>query len=151
LKTRDKAAAAAEKINLPMIEYKTLDGTMKNVWIKDLILRPSAYAIIMRDANILLMGLRHTGKYHLPGDDVYIGERIKDTLKLEVKEQTGLDIEVGTYAHFGEFFPFRPLRKIQSRAALLPLRFTRSHRIKLDGLHRQPYLLLILSAARRCA
>ena len=104
MKARVKAAAAAEKINLPMIECTSPDGITKLVHQKELILRPSAYAIIMRDAYILLMGLRHTGKYHLPGGGVRIGERIKDTLKREVKEQTGLDIEVGTYAHFGEFF-----------------------------------------------
>ena len=87
-----------------MLECTSPDGTTKLVHQKELILRPSAYAIIMRDANILLMGLRHTGKYHLPNGGVHIGESIKDTLKREVKEQIGLDIEVGTYAHFGEFF-----------------------------------------------
>ena len=97
---------------MPMIECKKLDGTTKMVHKKDLILRPSAYAIIMRDANILLLRLRHTGKYHLPGGGVHIGERIKDTLKREVGEETGLEIEVGTFTHFEEiFFYFDPSEK----------------------------------------
>jgi len=89
---------------MPMIECSTLDGNTKLIRKKDLILRPSAYAIIMRDANILLMRLRHTGKYHLPGGGIHIGERIKEALKREVQEETGLDIEVGTLAHFDEIF-----------------------------------------------
>jgi 8-oxo-dGTP pyrophosphatase MutT (NUDIX family) len=97
---------------MPMIECKKLDGTTKMVHKKDLILRPSAYAIILRDPDILLMRLRHTGKYHLPGGGVHIGERIKDTLKREVREETGLEIEVGVFAHFEEiFFYFDPSEK----------------------------------------
>jgi hypothetical protein len=61
---------------MPEFECKKLDGTTKMVHKRDLILRPSAYAIILQDANILLMRLRHTRKYHLPGGGVHIGERI---------------------------------------------------------------------------
>ncbi len=97
---------------MPMIECTSLNGTTKNVRIKDLNLRPAAYAITMRDANILLMRLRHTGLYHLPVSGVHKGERIKDTLKREVKEETGLEIEVGRFAHFEElFFYFEPSAK----------------------------------------
>ena len=69
---------------MPMIECTSLDRTTKNVRIKDLNLRPAAYAIIMRDANILLMRLCHTG----------------------------LEIEVGRFADFEElFFYFVPSTK----------------------------------------
>ena len=94
------------------IECRTLTGETTMIPKEDLILRPAAYAIIIQDARILLMQLRHTGKFHLPGGGVHTGEHISDTLKREVKEETGLDIEVGPFAHFEElFFYFNPSAK----------------------------------------
>ena len=94
------------------IECLTLTGETKLIPQGQILLRPAAYAIIIRGAHLLLMRLRHTGKYHLPGGGVQTGERIKDTLKREVKEETGLEIEVGEFAHFDEiFFYFDPSKK----------------------------------------
>ena len=95
-----------------MIECRTLDGTTKLVRDKELILRPAAYAILVDQGKLLVLRLRHSGKLHLPGGGVHTGERIKDTLKREVKEETGLEIEVGRFAHFEEiFFYFNPSEK----------------------------------------
>jgi 8-oxo-dGTP pyrophosphatase MutT (NUDIX family) len=97
---------------MPMIECRTLDGTTKLVRDKELILRPAAYAILVDQGKLLVLRLRHSGKLHLPGGGVHTGERIKDTLKREVKEETGLEIEVGRFAHFEEiFFYFNPSGK----------------------------------------
>lgn len=91
---------------------RTLTGKTKLIPQEQMLLRPAAYAIIIRDAHLLLMRLRPTGKYHLPGGGVHTGERIKDTLKREVKEETGLEIEIGEFAHFDEiFFYFDPSQK----------------------------------------
>jgi 8-oxo-dGTP pyrophosphatase MutT (NUDIX family) len=97
---------------MPKIECRTLTGGIKMIPQEELILRPAAYAILIQEKRILLVRLHHTGKYHLPGGGVHTGERIIDTLKREVKEETGLAIEVSKFVHFEElFFYFNPSAK----------------------------------------
>ena len=97
---------------MAMIECSTLDGNTKLVRKKDLILRPAAYAIMVDQGKLLVLRLRHSGKLHLPGGGIHTGERIKEALKREVQEETGLDIEVGILAHFDEiFFHYNPSGK----------------------------------------
>lgn len=87
-----------------IVECVTLDGQRKVVRKSKLILRPAAYAIILHNQRILLLKLQHTGKYHLPGGGIEVGERIVNTLKREVQEETGIEIEVGELVHFEELF-----------------------------------------------
>ena len=69
-----------------------------------LILRPAAYALIRHSGRLLLLRMRHTGKYHLPGGGISVGERMAETLEREVREETGIEIEVQRFAHFEELF-----------------------------------------------
>ena len=69
-----------------------------------LILRPAAYALIRHNGRLLLLRMRHTGKYHLPGGGISVGERMAETLEQEVREETGIEIEVQRFAHFEELF-----------------------------------------------
>lgn len=87
-----------------MIECVTLDGQKKMVPKDRLVLRPAAYAIIVHQDRVLLMKMRHSGKYHPPGGGINLGERMEDTLKREVREETGIEIEVARVAHFEELF-----------------------------------------------
>jgi 8-oxo-dGTP pyrophosphatase MutT (NUDIX family) len=93
-----------EKYFMRGIECVTLDGQTKIIDKESLTLRPAAYAIIVDNGNLLVLKLRPTGKYHLPGGGIKVGERIEDTLKRELKEETGIDIEVDELAHFKEMF-----------------------------------------------
>jgi ADP-ribose pyrophosphatase YjhB (NUDIX family) len=86
------------------VECITLDGHIKEFQSDRLILRPAAYALIVHEGKLLLLRMRQTGKYHLPGGGINIGERMEDTLKREVQEETGIDIEVVRFAHFEEVF-----------------------------------------------
>lgn len=87
-----------------MIECVTLAGRTKMIPKENLVLRPAAYAIIEREGKILLMKLRHTGKYHPPGGGVEAGERIKEALKRELREETGLEVRIERLARFEELF-----------------------------------------------
>jgi 8-oxo-dGTP diphosphatase len=89
---------------MPDVECITLDGQMRLIPASDLIMRPAAYAVIVWDGKILLLRMKHTGKYHLPGGGVHTDERIEQTLKRESREETGIEIEVGKLAHFDELF-----------------------------------------------
>jgi 8-oxo-dGTP pyrophosphatase MutT (NUDIX family) len=91
---------------MSMSEVKciTLDGHTKVFQNDRLILRPAAYALIVHDGKLLLLKMRHTGKYHLPGGGINIGERMEETLKREAREETGIEIDVVRFAHFKEVF-----------------------------------------------
>jgi nucleoside triphosphatase len=86
------------------VECVTLEGHNKIVQQDRLILYPAAYAIVMRNGKILLLKMRHTGKYHLPGGGINVGERIEAALKRELREETGIEIGTTRFAHFEEFF-----------------------------------------------
>jgi len=65
--------------------------------------RVAAYALILRDEQILLTRLASRisadGKWHLPGGGLDHGENPRDALVREIREETGLDAEVGDTAH----------------------------------------------------
>ena len=79
-----------------------LDGSIKAIPETQLILRPAAYAIIVTEGKLLLVHLRPTGKYHLPGGGIEPGETAEDAVRREVAEETGIAIEVGPLARFEE-------------------------------------------------
>jgi 8-oxo-dGTP pyrophosphatase MutT (NUDIX family)/predicted nucleotidyltransferase len=87
-----------------MIECVTLNGHKRMVERDSLVLRPAVYAIIVHDSRVLLMKMRHSGKYHPPGGGISVGERAEDALKREIREETGLEVEVERLAHFEELF-----------------------------------------------
>jgi 8-oxo-dGTP pyrophosphatase MutT (NUDIX family) len=75
-----------------------------------LVLRPSAYAVLRNDGSAALVTNRLSGRYYFPGGGVEPGERITDGLQREVKEEAGIEVEVGRLAHFAEdFFYYDPL------------------------------------------
>jgi 8-oxo-dGTP pyrophosphatase MutT (NUDIX family) len=92
-----------------MIECITHYGQKKLLAEDKLTFRPSVYAIIVDKGKVLLLNTRHTGTYSLPGGGIDIGEPIEVALKREVREETGLEIEVVRFHRFKEqFFYYDP-------------------------------------------
>ncbi len=89
---------------MPEVKCITIDGRVKIIPSDRLTFRPAAYALILHDGKILLLKMRYTGKYHLPGGGIQIGERMEDTLKRETREETGIDVDVVRFVHFEEIF-----------------------------------------------
>lgn len=86
------------------VECITLDGHLRKVPAEKLILRPAVYGVIIYDGKLLLLKMRETGKYHLPGGGIQAGERMDAALKREILEETGIEVEVVKLAHFEEIF-----------------------------------------------
>ena len=87
-----------------MIVCQNMHGKEKQVPSEKMTFRPSAYALIVKDEQMLLVNTRSTGKYFFPGGAVEIGEQLNIALQREVKEETGLEIEVGELFQFVENF-----------------------------------------------
>lgn len=57
-------------------------------------------AVVVRDGKALLIKRGHEprkGEWSLPGGIVELGESLLDALRREVREETGLDVEVGPH------------------------------------------------------
>ncbi len=94
---------------MSLVECTTLYGEKKLIPAERLIFRPSAYAIIRYEGQILLLNMRSTGKLFLPGGGSEVDERLEDALRREVREETGLEIEIERFVAFKEdFFYYDP-------------------------------------------
>jgi 8-oxo-dGTP pyrophosphatase MutT (NUDIX family) len=86
------------------IECITVTGESKSIPSEQLIFHPAAYALLTTRREILLLRMKASGKYHLPGGGIELGERIADTLRREVLEETGIAIDVGRMVDVEELF-----------------------------------------------
>lgn len=73
------------------------------------VFRPSAYAIVKRGDEIVMLRNKGNGKLWLPGGGIEIGERIEDGLKREIDEEIGIKIKIGKLILAKEnFFYYQP-------------------------------------------
>lgn len=79
---------------------------------KSVNLRVAAKAVIIKDNKILLLREADTyregtniGAYGLPGGRIEADEPFFDGLRREIREETGLEIEIGAPVSIGEWWP----------------------------------------------
>ncbi len=79
-----------------------LTGEVKEVDAEKLRFRPAAYGVIINDGKVLL-NTAWDG-HDFPGGGIDQGESIRDALLREIKEETGVSVDVGPLLHVGEDF-----------------------------------------------
>lgn len=83
-----------------------LNGNTVSMPKSKLAFRPAVYGVIIEDGKVLLS--KQWDGYDFPGGGIEIGESIIDALKREIREETGLEVEVGKIlACESSFFKYR--------------------------------------------
>ncbi len=91
---------------MAFVTCTTLHGHSKLVPQASLSFRPTVYAVILHERQVLLITTRSTGKYYFPGGGIELGERMEDALTREVREETGRDVRIDGLLHVEEQFFF---------------------------------------------
>lgn len=88
------------------ITCRTIEGKKQEFNVSELVFRPSAYGVAIRDGKVLLSP--QWDGYDFPGGGVDKGERLDAAVIREVKEETGLDVTVGELLHASDDFFVHP-------------------------------------------
>ena len=89
---------------MPTVECNSIKGGKISVPTEKLVFRLSVYGVIIHDGKILMIRNKSNGKLFFPGGGVNIAEKSLDALIREVREETGIEIEIEKFLHFKEQF-----------------------------------------------
>lgn len=91
------------------ITCRDIYGNTISIPLKKMIFRNSVYGLILNEDKLLVVRTRSTGLYAFPGGGIELGEPIADALHREIREETGINIEMGALATLTEdFFYYNP-------------------------------------------
>lgn len=97
--------------------------------------RPSVYGFIVSGGRVVTMRNKGNGKLWFPGGGVEVGERMEDALRREIREETGLEVEIGELVLCREnFFYYDPLDEAYHAFLFFFRCAVRSEKLKGDDL-----------------
>lgn len=79
------------------ITCQDIEGNTYQVHVSELSFRPAVYGVIVKDDTILMS--KQWDGYDFPGGAIELGEATETALLREVKEETGLDVQMGKILH----------------------------------------------------
>lgn len=95
-----------------LIECELITGEKKLVPADQLVFRPAVYALVYNAPKLLLVNTKSTGKWFFPGGAMERGEKTEESLRREVREETGIEPKNITFFTFKEtFFYYEPHRQ----------------------------------------
>jgi mutator protein MutT len=90
--------------------FTTWNGGKKLISEERIVPRHCAYGVIVENNNILLISLKTSDKLWFPGGVVEEGETSEQAVRREIKEETGIDAEVGELlTEIESYFYYDPL------------------------------------------
>ena len=75
--------------------FTTFSGGKKLIPEGNIVRRHAASGVVIDGSRILLIGLKNSDKLWFPGGTIEDGETSEEATKREVKEEAGIDVEVG--------------------------------------------------------
>lgn len=93
-----------------MIKAETQQKQLVEIDPKDTIQRISAYGLLIRNNEILVVKT-HSDNWEIPGGGCEDGETLTQTVKRELKEETDIDVAVGRMTYLRESFYHSPSGK----------------------------------------
>ncbi|MBG0787614.1 MAG: NUDIX domain-containing protein [Anaerolineaceae bacterium] len=91
------------------VTCRDIYGDQVTLPLEKMIFRNSVYGLILNEGNLLVVRTRSTGLYAFPGGGIEMGEPIADALHREIREETGINVEMGELATLTEdFFYYNP-------------------------------------------
>lgn len=96
------------KNKIQQVICEDIDGKTHKVSVDKLTFRPAVYGVIIKDKKILLS--KQWDGYDFPGGGIDLGEETDKALMREIKEETGLDVEIGQILYCDNSFfklPFK--------------------------------------------
>ena len=80
------------------------DQITQRIAAKALIINDKGQLLLLREASTYEEGT-NIGRYHLPGGRINPGEPFLKGFAREIKEETGLEVEIGRPIYIGEWWP----------------------------------------------
>lgn len=87
---------------MKQVNCHDVEGNIYQVAAEELTFRPAIYGVILQDDKVLLS--KQWDGYDFPGGGIELGEGLAQALTREVKEETGLEVEVGEILHADHSF-----------------------------------------------
>lgn len=79
------------------VTCEDIEGKTYQVDTDQLTFRPAVYGVIVKDGKILMS--KQWDGYDFPGGGIELGEPTEQALVREVKEETGIDVRMGSILH----------------------------------------------------
>ena len=91
------------------LNCRDIHGNPVTLPLEKMVFRNSVYGLILNEGKLLLVRTRSTGLYAFPGGGIELGEPLAEALHREIREETGIRVEMGELATLSEdFFYYNP-------------------------------------------